>query len=83
VLRACTYYDDTQDVIFDTDAGKIELRVVPGTPSEHMVMITYARDGAYPLGGTFATATHGTTGVVSPDEVEVCVDGDGLTDRRR
>ncbi len=81
-LRACTYYDEPQDVLFNTDVGKIDLRVEPGAPCEHMVMITYARDGAYKLGGTFATATHGTTGVVTSDEVEILEEGRSGADKR-
>ena len=73
-LRACTYYDEPQDVVFDTDAGKMELRIEPGKPAARAVRMTYERNGNATLGGTFATATHGVTGVVAPDEVAVVAD---------
>ena len=70
-LRACTYYDEPQDVAFNTDAGNVELRIDPGRPAERTMRMEFARNGIATIGGTFATATHGVTGVVAPAEVAV------------
>ena len=70
-LRACTYYDEPQDVAFNTDAGNVELRIDPGRPAERTMRMEFARNGIATIGGTFATATYGVTGVVAPAEVAV------------
>ncbi len=67
-LRVCTYYDEPQDVVFTTDAGKFQLRVEPGKIAERPVHATYENGGINTICGTFVTATHGTTGVVATDE---------------
>ena len=70
-LRACTYLDEAQAVNFSTDAGAFELLVEPGGIAKRHVNLKVERNGRVTFGGTFATATHGVTGVVSPDETAV------------
>lgn len=70
-LRACTYADEPQDLHFNTDAGAFALRIEPGRIAERRVGRAVTGNGRVTFAGTFATATHGVTGVVAPDETAV------------